>query len=140
MLATLCYYESRFEPYHPHTLRLMAQVADVYWKAGDLDHARPLLQRVVKDLGRCLIRDHELRLRAIGGLRDLLVVQGDYESAAVVQRELLEMPDPAPGERSSGDPCDSRRSGDDVIGRSAHPIPSKKSAEAGASGWLASRN
>ena len=90
MLATLCYYDSQFGPYHPHTLRLMGQVADAYWQAGELDRARPLLQRVIKDVGRCLSRDHELRLKAIASLRDLLVVQGDHDSAAAVQRELLE--------------------------------------------------
>jgi len=90
MLATLCYYESRFGPYHPHTLRLMGQVADAYWQAGELGHARPLLQRVIKDVGRCISRDHEVRLKAITSLRDLLVVQGDFGSAAAVQRELLE--------------------------------------------------
>jgi hypothetical protein len=42
MLATLCYCESRFGPYHPHTLQLMAHVADAYWQAGELEHARPL--------------------------------------------------------------------------------------------------
>src|SRR5580704_2505736 len=81
MVATLCYYESRFGPYHPHTLRLMAQVADAYLQAGELGHARLLLQRVIKDVGRCLSQDHELRLKAITNLRDLLVVQRDYESA-----------------------------------------------------------
>jgi hypothetical protein len=90
MLATLCNYESQFGPYHPHTLRLMGQVADAYWQAGELGHARPLLQRVIQDVGRCLSRDHELRLKAIASLRDLFVAQGDYESAAAVQRELLE--------------------------------------------------
>jgi hypothetical protein len=90
MLATLCYYESRFGPYHPHTLRRMAHVADAYWQAGELEHARPLLERVIKDVGRCLSRDHELRLKAIASLRDLFVAQDDYERAAAAQRELLE--------------------------------------------------
>jgi hypothetical protein len=90
MLATLCHYESQFGPYHPHTLRFMAHVADAFWHAGELGHARPLSQRVIKDVGRCLSRDHEVRLQAITSLRDILLVQGDYESAAAVQRELLE--------------------------------------------------
>jgi hypothetical protein len=90
MLATLCSYESWFGPYHPQTLLLMTQVAVGYWQAGDPSHARPLLERVVSDVGRCLGRDHDLRLRAIAILRDLLVSRRDYERAGAVQRELLE--------------------------------------------------
>jgi eukaryotic-like serine/threonine-protein kinase len=90
MLATLCSYESWLGPYHPQTLRLMAQVAIGYWRAGEPGHARPLLERVVRDMGRYLGRDHDLRLRAIAALRDLLVAQRDYERAAAVQHELLE--------------------------------------------------
>lgn len=90
MLATLCSYESWFGPYHPQTLRLMALVAMAYWQAGETGHARPLLERVVRDLGRCLGRDHELRLRAMAALRDLFVAQRDYDKAVVVQRELFE--------------------------------------------------
>lgn len=90
MLATLCSYENRFGPYHPQTLRLMTQVAIAYWQAGESAHARPLLERAVKDLGRYLTRDHDLRLRAIATLRDLLVAQRDYERAGAVQRKLLD--------------------------------------------------
>jgi hypothetical protein len=90
MLATLCSYESQFGPYHPQTLGLMTQVAIAYWQAGELDHARPLLGRAVSDLGRHLGRDHDLRLRAMATLRDLLIAQRDYEQAGAVQGELLE--------------------------------------------------
>jgi hypothetical protein len=71
MLATLCSYENLFGPYHPQTLRLMAEVANAYWQAGELGHARPLLERAVGDLGRYLGTEHHLRLRAIATLRDL---------------------------------------------------------------------
>jgi len=88
MLATLCSYENCFGPYHPQTLRLMTQVAIAYWQAGE-PGARPLLERAVRDLGRHLGADHDLRLRALAALRDLFVAQRDYESAASAQRELL---------------------------------------------------
>jgi hypothetical protein len=90
MLATLCSYESWFGPYHPQTLRLMAQVAIAYWHAGEPGLARPLLEQAVRDLGRHLGADHDLRLLAIATLRDLFVEQRDYEKAAAVQKELLE--------------------------------------------------
>jgi len=90
MVATLCWYDSFFGPYHPQTLCLMAQVAFAYWQVGEVDHARPLLERVVKDLGRFLGRDHGMRLRAIATLRDLPVAQDDYERAGALQNELLE--------------------------------------------------
>jgi hypothetical protein len=90
MLATLCYYQDCFGPYHPHTLRLMTQVGIAYSQAGEQPVARGLLERVVRDLGRVLGADHDLRLRAIAALRDLFVSQGDYERAVSVQRELLE--------------------------------------------------
>jgi len=89
MLATLCSYESWFGPYHPQTLHLMTQVAIAYWQAGE-PQARPLLERVVRDLGRHLGADHDLRLRAIATLRDLFIAQRDYEKAASAQKEILE--------------------------------------------------
>jgi len=87
MLATLCSYENWFGPYHPQTLCLMTQVAIAYWQAGE-PQARPLLERVVRDLGRHLGADHALRLRAPAALGDLLAAECDYERAASVQREL----------------------------------------------------
>jgi hypothetical protein len=90
MLATLCYYQDCFGPYHPQTLRLMTQVGIAYSQAGEQPLARALLERVVRDLARVLGADHDLRLRAIAALRDLFVTQGDYERAGSVQKELLE--------------------------------------------------
>jgi hypothetical protein len=90
MLATLCSYESWLGPYYFQTLRLMAQVAVGYWQAGEPGRARSLLERVVRDVGRYLGRDHDLRLGAIAALRDILAAQHDYERAGAVQRELLE--------------------------------------------------
>jgi len=90
MLATLCLYESWFGPYHPHTLSLMAQLAIAYWQVGETDYARPLLERAIRDLGRYLGREQELRLRAMAALRDLLLAKGAYQRAAAVQNELLE--------------------------------------------------
>jgi hypothetical protein len=68
----------------------MTQVGIAYWQAGEPRYARPLLERAVRDLGRYLGADHDLRLRAIATLRDLFVEQSDYARAASVQRELLE--------------------------------------------------
>jgi hypothetical protein len=90
MRATLCSYENLFGPYHPQTLRLMAEVANAYWQVGELGQARPLLERAVGDLRRHLGAEHELHLRALGALRDLSVAQRDYESAGAAQREILE--------------------------------------------------
>ncbi len=90
MLATLCSYENEFGPYHPQTLCLMVQVASAYWQAGEPGRARPLLERVVRDLGRFLDPDHALRVRALGTLSDLLAAQCDYAAAASVQAELLQ--------------------------------------------------
>jgi hypothetical protein len=90
MLATLFSYESRLGPYHPQTLRLTAQIAIAYWQAGEPEYARPLLEKVVGDLGRYAGRNHDLRLWAIAALRDLFVAHRDYERAGAVQKELLE--------------------------------------------------
>jgi hypothetical protein len=90
MLATLCSYECHFGPRHPQTLLLMAHVAIAYWQDGQIDFALPLLQRSVQDIARTLGRDHELRLRAIAALRDLLLSRNDHRQACVLQRELLE--------------------------------------------------
>jgi hypothetical protein len=90
MLATLCSYENWFGPYHPQTLRLMTQVAVALWQAGETGYARPMLERVVRDLGRYLGADHELRIRAIAALRDLFIAQRDFGRAVSVQKELLE--------------------------------------------------
>jgi hypothetical protein len=82
-MATLCCYEERFGPYHPITLRLMTDVAI------QLRH-KALLERAIRDVQRFLGRTHELRLRAIVSLRDLLISQQDFPGAAGLQRELVE--------------------------------------------------
>jgi len=90
MAATLYSYECLLGPYHPQTLHLMAEVALALWHHGEIAHARPMLERTAQDLRRHLGRDHDLRLRTIAALRDLLVKQGDHEKAGAAQRELLE--------------------------------------------------
>ena len=90
MLATLCSCEHILGPYHPQTLHLMTFIAIAHWQAGEYRQARVLLERAAGDLSRHLGRDHDLRLRALATLRDLLVAQGDYERAGAVQGELLE--------------------------------------------------
>ena len=88
MLATLCFYDNWLGPYHPQTLHLMVQVAGAYCEAGLFGDARPLLERAVRDIGRHLGQDHDLRLTAMAALRDLLTAQGDYEEAGVLRRDL----------------------------------------------------
>jgi hypothetical protein len=89
MIATLDSYESLFGPYHPQTLRLMADVALACWRQGELALARPLLERVALDVARHLGRSHEVRLRILATLRDLFLDQCDYAKAGAVQKELL---------------------------------------------------
>ena len=77
MLATLCSYERCFGPYHPQTLSLTAQLAIAYLAArGKPSYARPLLERSVRDLGRYLGREQELRVQALAALRELLLARG----------------------------------------------------------------
>lgn len=90
MVATLCSYESWLGPYHPQTLCLATEVAIAYWQAGKYNQARPLLERMVRDLGRHLGSTHDLRMRAITTLRDLLLAQHEYGRAGVLQAEILE--------------------------------------------------
>jgi Tetratricopeptide repeat len=90
MLATLCSYENSFGPYHPQTLGLMANVAIACWQAGEIQYARPLLERAVADLARHLDRHHQLRLRAIATLKDVLLAQREYDRAVALEKELLE--------------------------------------------------
>jgi hypothetical protein len=82
MLATLCSYEGCFGPYHPQTLSLMIRVGIAYWQAGEFQHARRTLERAVADLGRHVDHNHDLRLRAIVTLKDVLLAQGDYDRVA----------------------------------------------------------
>jgi Tetratricopeptide repeat len=90
MVATLCSYEGLFGPFHPQTLRLMVQVAVAFWHHGDYLHARPLLERAIRDIARCLGHGHALRLQALAALRDIWIQQKNYPNAIAIQRELLE--------------------------------------------------
>ena len=90
MVATLCSYESLLGPYHPQTLTLMTEVVVACWHQGELSIARHLLERAIRDLGRNLGRDHDLRLRALAAMRDLLLRQSDYGQAGAYQRGVLE--------------------------------------------------
>jgi hypothetical protein len=64
MLATLCCYENQFGPYHPATLRLMTEVGAEYGRQGELEKARCLLERAVRDLRRFLGADHPATVEA----------------------------------------------------------------------------
>ena len=68
----------------PQTLNLMVQVAGAYRKAGILEPARLLLERAVRDIGRYLGQNHDLRLAAMAALRDLPTAQ-DQKRASVIQ-------------------------------------------------------
>jgi hypothetical protein len=97
MLATLCAWECSFGPYHPHVLRLELEVAQVFEKSGDAARARLLLERAVRDTRRFLPRDHELRIKAVTALRDLLIGQNEHGHASLLQRELVECGEPGLG-------------------------------------------
>jgi hypothetical protein len=58
-------------------------------QAEELNHARPPLQRVIKDLGRCLSRDHELRLKAIASLRDATGRKGGRLNGAEIESRVF---------------------------------------------------
>ena len=90
MLATLCFYEDQLGPYHPHTLRLLVDVGIAYVEKGYLEGARCLLTRASRDVARTLGPGHELRSRAVAGLRDLFMRSSEWERAADAQRELVE--------------------------------------------------
>jgi len=109
--ATLCSYENWFGPYHPNTLRLMLEAGIAHSEHGELGTARRLLERSIRDLGRTLGWEHDVRLRAMGALQEVCARQGDWARAAVAQRELLE--------------CQTRRFGGD------HPETVRARAELG---------
>ena len=90
LVATLCSYENLFGPYHPQTLALLVQAGEVFLQNGEADRARLLLERAVQDVARVLGRDHDLRIRAIAALRDVLIRERNIASAATLQKELLE--------------------------------------------------
>jgi hypothetical protein len=89
MFATFCSYESLFGPNHPQTLRMICLLGLALVRHGELDQARIVLDRGVRDLGRVLGRDHDWRLDLLNALRDLLVWQEDHHRAGVVQQELV---------------------------------------------------
>jgi hypothetical protein len=91
MLSTLCLYDNWLGPYHPQTLYLLAQAGRACWQAGFCDYARPLLERAVRDMGRYLAPDTELRRRALSDLGDLLAAVGDYERSNAIRNELLRL-------------------------------------------------
>jgi hypothetical protein len=88
MLATLCSYEDRFGAYHPQTLILMAQLGIAYWRAGQFNHARPLLERAIWDLAHNVGWDCDARLQALAALRNLYSADCDFERAEAIQQEL----------------------------------------------------
>jgi hypothetical protein len=90
MRATLCSYENWFGPYHPNTLRMLVEAGVAHAEHGELGTARRLFEHAIRDLGRTLGWEHDLRLRAMGALREVCARQGDWARAAEAQRELLE--------------------------------------------------
>jgi hypothetical protein len=91
MLSTLCLYDNWLGPYHPQTLRLLAQAGSACWRAGFCDYARPLLERAVRDIGRYLLQDTELQVNALSDLGDLLASVGEYERSAALRAELAQL-------------------------------------------------
>jgi hypothetical protein len=68
----------------------MTEAGVACWVHGELLTARGLLERAIRDLARFLGRGHELRLRSLTALRDLLVYQDELSRASAVQREIVE--------------------------------------------------
>jgi hypothetical protein len=77
MRATLCSYENWFGPYHPNTLRMLVEAGVAHAEHGELGTARRLFEHAIRDLGRTLGWEHDLRLRAMGALREVCARQGD---------------------------------------------------------------
>jgi hypothetical protein len=90
MVATLCSYENWFGPRHPQTLTMMVIVADACRRRGEFLGARLLLERTIRDAGLYLHHTHDVRLKAIGILRDLCLEECEMERAGALQRELLD--------------------------------------------------
>ena len=68
----------------------MTEVAVAYCSHGDFGRARPLLDRLIPVLGQYLGREHQLRLRALAALAELLCERGELATAGSVQKELVE--------------------------------------------------
>lgn len=90
MLATLCSYEERFGLSSIHTLRLAVLIAEEFRRLGELTRSRRILEIVIRESAAAFGPDHDVRVDALGRLRDLLVGEGDVARASTVQRELIE--------------------------------------------------
>jgi hypothetical protein len=90
MMAMLCSYDSLFGPHAPQTMRLTKDIGIACWRCGESGYARVLLTRAIRDLGQYLGRSNEARMEAVVALQELLVEEGEYESATALQNELIE--------------------------------------------------
>lgn len=93
MLATFSSYADLFGPYHPLTLRMLTELGIMLWRQHRKDDALIVLQRCLRDTTCALGRNHELRLRLLVALRDLLTELSDYEKAVAAQKEVVECHD-----------------------------------------------
>ena len=89
MMAMLCSYDNLFGPHAPQTLRLTKDVGIACLRCGESGCARALLTRAIRDLGQYLGRSNEARMEAVAALQELLIEEGEYESAAALQNELI---------------------------------------------------
>jgi hypothetical protein len=90
MLATLGSYDQFFGTRHIQTLSLAGRIAEVLRELGELQTARSLLERVVRDLNQSSTRTHPTRISALGTLRAVLLEQSQLPKAIAVQKELWE--------------------------------------------------
>ena len=90
MLCTLYSYADHFGPEHFQTLNLLATIGISYSQTGNLDEAQRVLERAVVGASRSLGIHHDLYRRALTGLVDVYVAQGNFERAAHAQKELLD--------------------------------------------------
>jgi hypothetical protein len=66
----------------------MSELAIALFRHGKLCQAQLLMERCVREVATVLGREHDMRLRILATLRDLLLQQGEYGIADAVQREL----------------------------------------------------
>jgi hypothetical protein len=88
MLATLASYDRFFGPVHIQTLSVAVLVAQNLAESGEMEFARQLLARVIRDAARAGERTHAFRVGALTMLMDLHLKSGDLAAAADVQAEL----------------------------------------------------
>jgi tetratricopeptide (TPR) repeat protein len=90
LLAALESNQHRLGPHHPDTLCVVNQLADAYWRAGQIDRAVGLLDQVLDQLTSSLGPDHPRRVDVLSILGRIMFEQHHPDQASMVLREVLE--------------------------------------------------